>query len=278
MFKKIDMCDKLPILLYHSVSSNTSPEVSDYFNVLPSTFEKQMKWLYDHKYQTLTPEELSAIAEGTFKCPEKAFVLTFDDGYYNNESIVLPILQKYNFKAFFFIATSFIGETTVYPWIKTDIPVDAKDYGPMNETQLLDLDNAGMLVCSHSHSHKRLIELSGEDSENDIIQSLNILNKILNRPVESLAYPYGARHDFTDRHRRCCQDNGCKYVFTTKVSCVNLGDIDLLALPRLNVLERDGVKILALKLQGYFDWFEKFRFVSLFPFRIMDRLLRSYKT
>ena len=272
MFKKIDMVNKLPVLLYHSVSQDTSPEFSGYFNVLPTTFEKQMKWLYDHKYQSLTPQDLSAIAEGTVKCPEKAFVLTFDDGYYNNESIVLPILQKYNFKAFFFVATSFIGDTTVYPWIKADIPVDAKDHGSMNETQLLELDNAGMFIGGHSHSHKRLIDLSGEDSERDIIQSLNILNNILNKPVESFAYPYGARHDFTDRHRRCCQDNGCKYVFITKVSCVDLNNIDLLALPRLNVLERDGVKILALKVQGYFDWFGKFRFASLLPYRIMDKI------
>jgi peptidoglycan/xylan/chitin deacetylase (PgdA/CDA1 family) len=274
MLKKIDMDNKIPVLLYHSVSQDTSPKASANFNVLPSTFEKQMKWLYDNGYKTLTPEDLSALAAGSKKCPEKSFVLTFDDGYYNNSEIVLPILKKYNFKAFFFIATSFIGETTVFPWIESDSPLDPKDYGPMNESQLLDLDSAGMFVCSHAHSHKRLSQLSEEDSEKDIIQSLNVLNKILDKPIESFAYPYGAKDDFSEKHRRCCEENGCKYVFTTKVSCINLDDMDLLALPRINVLERDGVKNFSLKVQGYFDWFEKFRFAFLFPYRVLDRFLR----
>jgi hypothetical protein len=91
MLKKIDMDNKIPVLLYHSVSQDTSPKASANFNVLPSTFEKQMKWLYDNGYKTLTPEDLSALAAGSKKCPEKSFVLTFDDGYYNNSEIVLPI-------------------------------------------------------------------------------------------------------------------------------------------------------------------------------------------
>jgi peptidoglycan/xylan/chitin deacetylase (PgdA/CDA1 family) len=273
MFKKIDMNNKLPVLLYHSVSQDMSPVAAANFNVLPSTFDKQMKWLYDNSYQTLTPDDLSAIADGTKKCPEKSCVLTFDDGYYNNADIVLPILKKYNFKAFFFVATSFIGETDVFPWIQTDKPLDTKDYGPMNESQLLDLYNAGMFVCSHAHSHKRLSQFSEEESEKDIIQSLNILKNILKKPTESLAYPYGAKADFNEKHRQCCQDNGCKHVFTTKVSCIKLNDMDLFALPRINILERDGVKNFSLKVQGYFDWFETFRFATLFPFRLYDRLV-----
>jgi peptidoglycan/xylan/chitin deacetylase (PgdA/CDA1 family) len=273
MLKKIDMGEKLPVLLYHSVSQDMSPVASTNFNVLPETFEKQMKWLSDNNYQSLTPEDLSAIADGSMKCPKKSVVITFDDGYYNNADIVLPILKKYNFKAFFFVATLFIGETAVFPWIESDKPLDPKDYGPMNKSQLLDLDNAGMFVCSHAHSHKRLSELSEEDSEKDVIQSLNILNDILKKPIESLAYPYGAKQDFTEKNRICCKDNGCKHVFTTKVSCVNLNDMDLFALPRINVLERDGVKNFSLKVQGYFDWFEKFRFAFLFPFRVVDKII-----
>lgn len=42
------------------------------------------------------------------KLPPNSYIITFDDGFYNNLSIAIPILEKFNNKAIFYLTTNFI--------------------------------------------------------------------------------------------------------------------------------------------------------------------------
>ncbi len=82
----------LPILMYHSVTD--LPE-RDYC-VTPETLENDLIYLKQHGYETVSPEQLIAYTRGIGELPSQPVMITFDDGFYNNYSIALPLLEKYD--------------------------------------------------------------------------------------------------------------------------------------------------------------------------------------
>ena len=72
----------LPILMYHGLTEEPS-KVNDYF-ILAEDFEKDLKWLHDHGYTSVSFGQLADYAEKGSRLPEKPVLITFDDGYYNN--------------------------------------------------------------------------------------------------------------------------------------------------------------------------------------------------
>ena len=92
--------DGLCILGYHGVVSDEDKEAlykDDRYTLSKSQFERQMKYLYDHHYDTYSMKDVYDYYNGIIDVSKKAVVLTFDDGYKNFNEIVKPILEKYHF-------------------------------------------------------------------------------------------------------------------------------------------------------------------------------------
>lgn len=85
----------LPILMYHSIAK--LPENA--YCITPESLEQDLQWLQENHYQTIAPKDLIAYVEGESELPEKPVMLTFDDGFYNNYSLALPLLEKYDMQA-----------------------------------------------------------------------------------------------------------------------------------------------------------------------------------
>jgi len=66
-------------------------------------FLSQILWLRDH-FQLIGLPELVAAVNG-MKLPSKACILTFDDGLRCHYDVVMPLMEKYEFLAVFFIAS-----------------------------------------------------------------------------------------------------------------------------------------------------------------------------
>lgn len=97
------------VLLYHRIISLEN----DYWKIAtsPELFEKEIKYLKDN-YNILK------IGDDWTKASEKSIVVTFDDGYFDNYINALPILEKYNVPATFFISTANIGTGNEFWWDK----------------------------------------------------------------------------------------------------------------------------------------------------------------
>ena len=93
---------RISVLCFHRVVSD-SLKKSKFPNyewvAAVSDFEKQMKYLYDNHYTTLSLDEFNNWYKGNKNVPAKTVVLTFDDGDYEFYHIVYPILKKYKLKA-----------------------------------------------------------------------------------------------------------------------------------------------------------------------------------
>jgi peptidoglycan/xylan/chitin deacetylase (PgdA/CDA1 family) len=95
---------RLSILIYHRVLPETDP-IFPYEPTVES-FDAQMRRLRRVFNVLPLPEAVDQLKEGTL--PARAVCITFDDGYADNVTLALPILQKHGLHATFFIATAYL--------------------------------------------------------------------------------------------------------------------------------------------------------------------------
>ena len=94
----------LPVIMYHSVCDRPP---SDY-TVTPQQLENDLSWLNSRGFKTVSTQQLIDYTRGKGKLPEKPVLMTFDDGFYNNLSVALPLLEKYDMCA----VVSIVGRYT----------------------------------------------------------------------------------------------------------------------------------------------------------------------
>lgn len=102
----VDDYVKVPIVMYHSILKDTSK--SGKYTITPSLLEEDFKYLKENNYSPIFMQDLINYVYENVNLPENPIIISFDDGYYNNYEYVLPLLQKYNFKA----VISIVGEYT----------------------------------------------------------------------------------------------------------------------------------------------------------------------
>lgn len=95
----------LPIIMYHSILNHAQHNGS--YIVSAHTLENDMRYLKENGYHTvLIKDVVDYVYEGA-PLPEKPIVLTFDDGYFNNYTYLLPLLEQYRMKAVISVVGSF---------------------------------------------------------------------------------------------------------------------------------------------------------------------------
>jgi hypothetical protein len=100
-------------LMYHRVLPQGADSFStDAIVVSPATFARQVAFLKRH-FNLLDVDTLRrCLEQGTF--PDRGCVITFDDGWYDNERHALPILQEHRAPALFFVATGYVGTNSTF--------------------------------------------------------------------------------------------------------------------------------------------------------------------
>ncbi len=97
---------QLPILMYHSLLKDESQH-GDYV-LSPDIFRQDMEYLHEHGYETVVVADLIAYVKEGAPLPEKPVMVTFDDGFFNNDYYAGPVLQELGMKA----VVSIIGAQT----------------------------------------------------------------------------------------------------------------------------------------------------------------------
>lgn len=164
----------VPVLMYHAVNDTNPHHVISRSLTLPTArFEAQLHYLARHRIPTLTAGELvSALERGEHPA---GVVLTFDDGYADAATVVLPLLQRYRARATFFINSSSVGRPNHVTW-----------------EQLRALRVAGMELGAHGARH---LDLTTLDRAGQLYEAGHCLERLAHyagvRP-ESYAYASGA--------------------------------------------------------------------------------------
>ncbi len=185
-----DTAVQVPILVYHEISvDNNGKEVGETVITLEK-FTKQMKYLYDHGYYTISMDELVQFMKGG-SVPEKSILIHFDDGW-KSVKHAIPILEQYEFKASFWIITEKgIGNDNL-EW-KDVITIDHNpDFEVGSHTMTHPWDRLSNLL---TWVQGKIPGKGIEDTVWELRESKKILEQRLNRKVHYLAWPRGWYND-----------------------------------------------------------------------------------
>lgn len=203
------------VLNYHKVSDEFLS-----LAIAPSDFDYQMRYLRDHGYHTITPDELYAALAGNGTLPENPVLITFDDGYQDNYDYAYPILKKYGLKGTIFVVTSFMGTR--------------KGYLTWDECR--EMEKNGIVIESHTVDHKSMTELTDDQLRAELVESKKKAEAELGHPVDYMAYPTGA---YNLHIAQLVREAGYKAAFTIKYGSVNQ-DSNIYALERVPIFHTEN--------------------------------------
>ena len=212
-FQNIDLTSEdigVPVLYYHSVSPNADNEVT----ITPEMLEKQLTYINDNNYTTITMKELYDYLKNNKPIPEKSIVITFDDGYMNNYTEAFPILKALNMKATIFC----VGNS-----------LDGSYY--LSHEAIKEMSDYGIDIESNTVNHVHLDTLSYDEQLLEMKKSKEILENITGKEVSSIAYPFG---DYNTDTVKAAKQAGYSLGFTTNLGLSDRSD-DIFELDRIYI-------------------------------------------
>lgn len=156
-------------LVYHTISAPRIPLPAD-IDISAERFEKHLRWLSKHRNRVVALRRTLSEPADT-----KLIAITFDDGYRDNLTVALPLLEKYDLPATLFMAAGFVGQEGY---------LTAEDLKLMADHPLIE-------IGSHSLSHPHLTRMPREEARFELLESKRILEEITEKTIDLLAYPYG---------------------------------------------------------------------------------------
>lgn len=238
------LCREMPVIMYHRFIEQES-EKGVHGTWLPvAMFEKHLKLMKWLGYETLTFRDL---ADKGFihrlQYGKKYLMITVDDGYRDNLTRMLPLLEKYGYKAVVYIVTGedhnrWDVEHPTHP----DTPVAL-----MNGEEIRALVTSGHVeIGGHTLTHPRLSKLMPEQQAHEIRVNKERLEQLLGHPLLSFAYPYG---DLNDDAKVQASAAGYRYAVATN-SGPRAMHQDPLQIRRIAIFPRTDMFGLWRKIRG----------------------------
>jgi len=236
----------LRVLMYHKVNDLWPNPTT----VPTAVFEEQMALLGELAY---VPVSLDAVRDHYLhgsELPERAVLITFDDGYRDNVENALPVLRRYGYPAVVFVPIGFLDDGRPLPH---EEPL--RLLGIRNETvgwdELAELEAGGVRIESHGIGHRPLSELEPAEATREIALSKLRLEERLGREVDAFAFVKGSLADYRPEHASLVAQAGYKLAFTS-VSGANGPGSDRFRLRRYNI-EPYPARTFELVLSGACD-------------------------
>jgi peptidoglycan/xylan/chitin deacetylase (PgdA/CDA1 family) len=168
----------VPILTYHNLAEQAKGRL-----VLgAASFREQMRYLKASGYRVVSLADFVAFTRLERQLPQRAVVLTFDDGYRAFREFAYPVLKELGFTATLFIYTDWVGTGRA----------------ALSWNDLRELAAEGFDIQAHSKTHADLRRAVGETEaqyarrmQAELEQPQELFNRNLGRRSQMLAYPYG---------------------------------------------------------------------------------------
>lgn len=228
--------DRIPVLTFHRLVPDDVKKTRYKNNQWVGSvkrFEEMMKYLYDNGYKTISSQEFYEWYIGEREYNKKTVMITFDDGFYEDYYLALPILKKYNLKATSFLVGSRIKDKTKEynknstGFIGMDIIEKVRKEYPNFEFQS---HSYNMHYYTKNKKH-RIKSMSYEELEKDVL-----LNDRFN--FITMAYPYG---DFNNSIKEILAKSGYLVAFRFGPSDYATRDSDRFAIPRIKMNDKATV-------------------------------------
>ncbi|MBK8135521.1 MAG: polysaccharide deacetylase family protein [Chloroflexi bacterium] len=221
-----------PILMYHYVSE-LPPDADNLrrgLTVTPQQLRQHLEFMRSRHYAGVSLYEIYLALSQGHQLPPNPVAITFDDGYFDHLTNVLPALRDTGFIGTFFIITEY---------------ADNLRPGYLTWDQVNQIAAAGMEIASHSKTHVDLQTANHDSLVYEILGSIESIQANIGSTANIFAYPMG-RYD--DRTLDMLRQNRIKAAVTTAHAATHTTD-GLLELARLRVQNTTGVPGLEVLLK-----------------------------
>lgn len=203
----------MPVLNYHFFYEEGDNRCNEMICIKRSEFDKQIEYLANNDYYTVTMDEFYKFITGKIRLPEKSLLITVDDGALGTDTILPEIMEKYNKRATLFLITSFFDRN------KFNSPyVEVQSHGD-------NLHNQG--VCSEGQGGG-IKCLPKETIQADLKKSKDIIGG----DVIAFAYPF---YEYNNYAIENLKEAGFKLAFIGKNKSAVVGTNPYL-IPRYSIV------------------------------------------
>lgn len=214
----------VPILMYHSIAHPIKGAPFKCLHVPPKRFALHMRLLGWLGFTGLSMDKLAPYVRGEKK--GRVIGITFDDGYQNNLTHALPILQQHGFSATCYMVSDCIGKHNIWDESK-NIPKNPI----MTSDEVKQWLAAGMSIGAHTKNHISLTHVNNNIAQDEILGCKADLEKRFDVPVTDFCYPYG---HFGSQHIDILEQAGFITATAMARARARVGD-NMLSLPRVTV-------------------------------------------
>ncbi|QKG57427.1 polysaccharide deacetylase family protein [Hymenobacter sp. BRD128] len=246
----------MPVLMYHKIPEAPIATRHQIF-VTKENFAKHLAYFKDQKLTPITFQDYQDFASGRrplAEFPRRPIVLTFDDGYTDNYTNLLPLMQQYGYRGVLYLLGDF--EVRYNQWDLAQDPTEPRA-DIMSETQKRAFVAAGWEIGAHTLTHPRLASLPAAEAAHEIAASKAELERRLGITIVSFAYPYG---DLSPETKRLAADAGFTYAVATDTGGLHLED-DRMQIFRINMFPHESASSLFKKTapwyRRYYRWKRK---------------------
>ncbi len=258
LWREIVQRNKVTFLLFHDMSADDAKRNLNYLN---------------RHYHIIGLNDYLEAVRGVGKLPNKAVVITFDDGHLSNYKLY-PIIEQLGIPVTIFLCSSIVG-TNRHFWFRHSEAVkrDVEALKSMNNSERLqklqtmgfsqeqEFEDRQALSCkeieemkskvdfqSHSCYHPILPKCDDVTSREEIVVSKQQLESSFGLDIYALSYPNG---DYSDRDIRVAKEAGYQCGITVDSGYNNLHS-DLFRLKRFSVNDAKSITELMVKASGIY--------------------------
>lgn len=221
---------RLLCLLYHRFADDASySRLTDLtervYTVSELKFHEQLAALRRLGYVPVTLTQAIDFTEGRGSLPERAVLLTIDDGCRNVQRVAEPVLRRHGFHATVFVTT----DPAAYVF-QSSVPHSER----LSDDEIRLLDPALWSIGGHGHTHRPLRDMTAAGLDEELRLNCESLKKLTGAAPIAMAVPGNWQGENV---RSAAVRAGFTHVFVSDAGFIRPHG-DRLALPRINISGR----------------------------------------
>jgi peptidoglycan/xylan/chitin deacetylase (PgdA/CDA1 family) len=175
----------LTILGFHKIGKPAPGGWESWYYISEETFSNYLQYLHDHRWHVIDVAAFLQGLDAPDSLPDRAVLITFDDGYQSVFRDALPCLRRFGYPAVSFVPTAFIGGTNSFDnGMEPEEIISGWD-------ELRELEESGVSIQSHGVTHRMLSKLSPQEQIDEFRRSKTVIESGLAKPVDIFSFPYG---------------------------------------------------------------------------------------
>jgi peptidoglycan/xylan/chitin deacetylase (PgdA/CDA1 family) len=226
---------ELAILAFHKIGEPPSSTPRNPWYIPPRALRRHLQYLSRNGWEVISFDTFLRALSAPECLPQRAALLTFDDGYKSLLNAASLCLGQYDYPAIAFVPTHFVGGYNDFE--NGTQPKEAS----CSWDDLRELGRRGFSIQSHGVFHRAFTKLTPEEQERDLSCSKKHIEAEIGKPVELFAYPYGQIPDDGQAASHMLKNIGYRAAFlaggglTTLAGLGTFSNENFYSLPRVDM-------------------------------------------